>query len=508
MDAPVPEPVCREKTRTAYFYDPEIGSYYYGPGHPMKPQRVRMTHALLKGYELYRLMDVVKPHRASESELAYFHDNDYVNFLAVVTAENAKEFLNHTKRFNIGDQTDCPIFPGLFEFQQSCAGASIDAAARLNAGKADVCINWSGGLHHAKRAEASGFCYINDIVLCILELLKYHPRVMYIDIDIHHGDGVEEAFYTTHRVMTVSFHKFGDFFPGTGDITDVGAAGGKYYAVNVPLNDGIQDQQFLGLFKPIVTKAIEVYRPGAIILQCGADSVYGDRLGKFALSIKGHAECVRHVQSFNIPLVVLGGGGYTIRNVARTWAYETSVILNKSVPNSLPFNDYYDYYGPEYMLHLPVPHQPNLNSKEHLETIKNRVLENLARLQHAPGVEFAYVPPDFFHAASHDPDDLAQLQLDFEGGGKAPGGNAEQPSPRRRSSNCGRKQRTLQSLTHLRPKSDARIHTIRAADHPLEFFDQKDEPAVAGVAGEKLLELETGVPENDDVLNPKYNTDW
>jgi histone deacetylase 1/2 len=132
------------KKRVAYFYDSEIGSYYYGPGHPMKPQRVRMTHALLKGYELYRLMDVgfnfflcsfriwlviqnektlmcfpqvIKPHRASESELTFFHDNDYVNFLAVVTAENAKEFLNHTKRFNIGDQTDCPVFPGLFEFQ-------------------------------------------------------------------------------------------------------------------------------------------------------------------------------------------------------------------------------------------------------------------------------------------------------------------------------------------------------------------------------------------------------
>lgn len=138
--------------------------------------------------------------------------------------------------------------------------------------------------------------------------------------------------------MTVSFHKFGDFFPGTGDVTDVGAASGKYYSVNVPLNDGIQDDQYLGLFKPIVSKAVEVFRPGAIVLQCGADSVYGDRLGKFALSVRGHAECVRHVQSFNIPLLVLGGGGYTIRNVARTWAYETAVILRRPVPNKLPLN--------------------------------------------------------------------------------------------------------------------------------------------------------------------------
>ena len=99
----------------------------------------------------------------------------------------------------------------------ACSGGSIDAAMRLNHGLTDIAINWAGGLHHAKKSEASGFCYVNDIVLAILELLKFHARVLYIDIDIHHGDGVEEAFYTTDRVMTVSFHKFGEFFPGTGD---------------------------------------------------------------------------------------------------------------------------------------------------------------------------------------------------------------------------------------------------------------------------------------------------
>ncbi len=98
---------------------------------------------------------------------------------------------------------------------------------KLNHGLVDVAINWAGGLHHAKKSEASGFCYVNDIVLAILELLKYHARVLYIDIDIHHGDGVEEAFYTTDRVMTVSFHKFGDFFPGTGKLDDIGADKGK-----------------------------------------------------------------------------------------------------------------------------------------------------------------------------------------------------------------------------------------------------------------------------------------
>lgn len=152
-------------------------------------------------------------------------------------------------------------------------------------------------------------------------------RVLYVDIDIHHGDGVEEAFYTTDRVMTVSFHKFGDYFPGTGDVRDIGYGSGKYYSLNVPLDDGIDDESYQSLFKPIMGKVMEVFRPGAVVLQCGADSLSGDRLGCFNLSIKGHAECVRYMRSFNVPLLLLGGGGYTIRNVARCWCYEVINIF-------------------------------------------------------------------------------------------------------------------------------------------------------------------------------------
>ena len=112
---------------------------------------------------------------------------------------------------NVGE--DCPVFDGLFEFCQLSAGGSVAGAIKLNKQACDIALNWGGGLHHAKKSEASGFCYVNDIVLAILELLKYHQRVLYIDIDIHHGDGVEEAFYTTDRVMTVSFHKYGEYFP-------------------------------------------------------------------------------------------------------------------------------------------------------------------------------------------------------------------------------------------------------------------------------------------------------
>lgn len=122
--------------------------------------------------------------------------------------------------------------------------------------------------------------------------------------------------------MTVSFHKFGDYFPGTGHIDDIGYSTGQYYAINVPLRDGIDDESYQTIFKPITTKVMQVFQPGAIVMQCGADSLSGDRLGSFNLSVRGHAECLRYMRSFNVPMLLVGGGGYTIRNVARCWCYE------------------------------------------------------------------------------------------------------------------------------------------------------------------------------------------
>jgi histone deacetylase 1/2 len=180
-----------------------------------------------------------------------------------------------------------------------------------------------------------------DAVLGILELLRFHKRVLYIDIDVHHGDGVEEAFYTTDRVMTVSLHKYGEFFPGTGDLSDVGVGRGKYHAINVPLRDGIDDLAYKGVFEPVITAVMKYYQPEAVVLQCGADSLSGDRLGPFNLSMAGHANCVTFVQGFRLPTLVLGGGGYTIRNVARAWAFETGELLGIEMDPVLPYNEYY-----------------------------------------------------------------------------------------------------------------------------------------------------------------------
>ena len=271
--------------------------------------------------------------------------------------------------------------------------------------QSDAVINWAGGLHHAKKCEASGFCYVNDIVLAILELLKFHQRVLYIDIDVHHGDGVEEAFYCTDRVMTVSFHKFGEFFPGTGDLSDIGQGKGKFHSVNVPLRDGIDDDSYEQLFKPIMRKIMERFQPEAIVFQSGADSLSGDRLGFFNLSIRGHAECLKYMMTFGVPIMLLGGGGYTVRNVARCWTYETACLLGTELEDKLPFNDYYEYFGPEFRLHYTPSNMENQNTYDFTERIRQSLLCSLDNIPISPSVAFHSRPPE---APRVDPTKKAQ----------------------------------------------------------------------------------------------------
>jgi histone deacetylase 1/2 len=254
-----------------------------------------------------------------------------------------------------------------------------------------------------------------DIVLAILELLRFKKRVLYIDIDVHHGDGVEEAFYTTDRVMTVSFHKYGEYFPGTGELRDIGIGHGKHYAVNFPLRDGIDDHSYKTIFEPVIENVMKYYQPEAVVLQCGGDSLSGDRLGCFNLTMRGHANCVSFVKKFDLPTLVLGGGGYTMRNVARTWAYETGLLVGADLDPILPYNEYYEvsrpvlscplsppfptiadvpiqYYAPDYELDVRASNMENANSEEYLQKIKIQVIENLKQTAPAPSVQMTDVP--------------------------------------------------------------------------------------------------------------------
>jgi len=373
--------------KVAYFYDPDVGNYHYGPGHPMKPHRLSVTHSLVFNYDLHNYMTVYRPSAASSQEITRFHDEDYIKFLQKINPLNIPNFTKHLNRFNVGN--DCPVFDGMFDFCARYTGASLEAARKLATGDHEICINWSGGLHHAKKSEASGFCFVNDIVIAINELLKNFARVLYIDIDIHHGDGVQEAFYLTDRVMTVSFHKYGhNFFPGTGDLFEIGSGPGKYYSVNVPLKEGIDDENYKYIFCPIIDSVMTHFRPSCIVLQAGADSLAGDRLGNFNLSIRGHGDCVSYVRDLGVPLLVLGGGGYTVRNVARCWTHETSLLTKADLADTVPHNEYFEYFGPDYDLIPQLSSRfDNGNTRAYLDTLVSQVQDLLKLTAHAPSVQ-------------------------------------------------------------------------------------------------------------------------
>ena len=229
-----------------------------------------------------------------------------------------------------------------------------------------------------------------------MDLHRYHPRVLYVDIDIHHGDGVELAFYHSNRVMTVSFHKYtGDFFPGTGKLDDNGAGLGKYFCLNVPLLDGIDDDMYLTVFKTVIGDTVTHFQPTSIVLQCGADSLGLDRLGAFNLSIAAHGECVNYVRTFGVPLLVVGGGGYTVKNVSRCWAYETAVLVGADIPDTLPATIYDAYFADSgWKLHPPLTGRvDNLNSPASLQRITVSIREKLRYLGGAPSVMMREIPP-------------------------------------------------------------------------------------------------------------------
>ncbi|KAK4220124.1 histone deacetylase phd1 [Rhypophila decipiens] len=412
--------IVRPKGYTvSYHANPDMEKHHFGQTHPMKPWRLTLTKSLVCSYGMPFAMDNYVTRAATYEELNAFHANDYLDYLGTAPAEDQPRDNDNNNttsnsagvqgevRFNLGG-SDCPLFHGLYDYCSMSGGCSLDAARKICNKQSDIAISWGGGLHHAKKSEASGFCYINDIVLAILQLLRCYPRVLYIDIDVHHGDGVEEAFFSTDRVMTVSFHKYAPeiFFPGTGGLEDNGPKSehnpGAHHAINVPLNDGITDEQYEHLFQSVIGKVNEHFRPSVIALQCGADSLAGDRLGRFNLQVQGHGACVAFCKKLGLPMIIFGGGGYTPRNVARAWAYETSIAIDCQdkidpvIPTHAPWREHFHHDGALFPTLEQILGEPraNRNTQKRLGEIVQHVHEQLRFVSHAPSVQSMVIPPD------------------------------------------------------------------------------------------------------------------
>lgn len=321
--------------KTAFLYSEKFGSFFYGSEHPMKPVRLRLTYELIEKLGLAHLPGamMVEARPAKESEIRLFHTHDYVKVLkeantGIIPVEGSAHGLG------FGDN---PVFNGVYEWSRYCTGASVMAAELVAEGKVTTAFNIAGGLHHAMPNRASGFCYINDPAIAIKHLVNRGKRVAYVDIDAHHGDGVEYAFYDSKSVLTISLHESGQWlFPGTGFVTDTGIKEGKGYSVNLPFPPGTGDEAFVAGFNRIVPDFIEAFKPDVLVTQLGVDTFETDPIAHLGLTTNGFEDMVKRFRSFNLPWVALGGGGYNMSNVARAWTLAWGIMNDVNVPNAIP----------------------------------------------------------------------------------------------------------------------------------------------------------------------------
>jgi len=232
---------------------------------------------------------------------------------------------------------DNPVFRGVWEAAQLVAAGSLLAADLVMRGEADRVFHFAGGLHHALRERASGFCYVNDAVLAILRLRERGLRVAYVDIDAHHGDGVQYAFYGDPNVLTISTHERGErLFPGTGFVNEVGEGDAAGFSVNLPLEAYTDTEVYLPAFEAVVPPLLERFKPDVIVAQLGIDSHRTDPLTHLALDVQGFARALQRIVPMAPKLIALGGGGYDLRNVARAWTVAWAVLNHVELPLRLP----------------------------------------------------------------------------------------------------------------------------------------------------------------------------
>jgi len=324
-----------------FIYSPLFQKYKFHDEHPFNQLRVELTLDLLKSLNAISEEDIVYPRVASDDELALVHDRQYIQ--AVKLAGEGK--LNSDEALNYGLGTeDTPIFPKMHEASALLVGGTLTAVDYVMTKKAKHALNLGGGLHHGFRGKASGFCIYNDSAVAIKYILeKYGARVLYVDTDAHHGDGVQWAFYDEPNVCTLSIHETGRYlFPGTGDITERGQGAGYGFSFNIPLDAFTEDDSWLNAYRKSFQEVADFFKPDVIITQNGADSHFFDPLTHLCATMKIYREIPKLAhelahQYTNGRWIAVGGGGYDVwRVVPRAWAHIWLEMKNHKVSGSLP----------------------------------------------------------------------------------------------------------------------------------------------------------------------------
>ena len=322
--------------RAAFIYESALSQHVLRQDHPMRPARLRQTYQLLQAYGAFDAGNsrLLAPRPATLEELGLLHTSEYIN---AVRGLSSGLSVPGAERFGFSAGGDNPVYDGMYEAALLSTGATIMAAELVASHQVDVAFNISGGLHHAAPGQASGFCIFNDPALAIKYLLSLGLRVAYVDIDAHHGDGVQNAFIDNNQVLTISIHESGRYlFPGAGFVDEMGTAPAVGYSVNLPLYPYTEDEVYLQAFQEVVPPLLAAFAPDILVTQLGIDSYHTDPLTHLQVTSRGFVEAVRFFSKLGLPWLALGGGGYDLGAVARCWSLAYGGMWAARWPRTTP----------------------------------------------------------------------------------------------------------------------------------------------------------------------------
>lgn len=331
-----PAPPLSLSPMTPVIYHPRYLDYWFGPQHPFSPVRQRMLLDLLD--ELGYSLNPVMPEAATREEVLSVHGEAFVE---QVEAASTGRPLPDAVEFGL-DTMDVPTFPGMDAATRYIVGGTLHGARMMADGSARRVLQFGGGLHHAQHAAASGFCVYNDLSVAIRHLTGRGLRVAYIDIDVHHGDGVQALHYAEPDVLTLSLHESGRYlFPGTGGVYEMGEGAGKGFKLNVPLEPGTADDSYLDTFERVVPHALSWFGPDVLVVQGGSDAHQGDPLAHLKLTSHAYLHLYRRLVELaeehtkGRALFTLGGG-YDFDATTRVWAMLYLILQDLPLPEMLP----------------------------------------------------------------------------------------------------------------------------------------------------------------------------
>ncbi|MFX1379863.1 MAG: acetoin utilization protein AcuC [Promethearchaeota archaeon] len=331
--------------RVGLIYTQDYQKYNFGKDHPLRPLRLKLTYSLMEKLKLleHERITIMNPRLATQQEIETVHSPEYVEVVKKLS-ENPNNNTVIPYRFGLGPG-DNPIFKGMYEASALVCGASIIAAETVwKDEEFKITFNPAGGLHHAMKNRASGFCIFNDIGVAIkyLKNIKEDIRIAYLDIDCHHGDGVQWLFYDDPNVLKISYHQDGRFlFPGTGNINEIGEGKGKGFTINFPLLPGTYNKSFINLFRKTTPKLLEAYSPDILITQLGVDTYFDDPLTQMGFSLAVYRDIAQTIKTSakeycQNKWLALGGGGYLMTVVPRAWTIFLARMLDVELKNELP----------------------------------------------------------------------------------------------------------------------------------------------------------------------------